>query len=270
MKKTLLWVLSLFITLGFAVYQRATGPTYPVKGGNVDGTDIYFYYLPRSCTSGEKAGCLVTLSFRKPASGRIEWRRYKTGDPFTSVPMEFKNTRLFYYLPPQPPAGKLEYRIFFDTPGGEMPLTASPVVTRFKGAVPGWILTPHVVLMFLFMLFSVRIFLTAAFNAPAVRHSLPANFAFLLLGGFVFGPVTQYYAFGQAWTGFPFGYDLTDNKTLLMLLAWLPALWLVLKGRKSRLWLNIAFVVTAAVYFVPHSMFGSELDYSKGEVVTGR
>jgi len=135
--------------------------------------------------------------------------------------------------------------------------------------VPGWILIPHIALMFLFMLFSVRIFLSAAFGFEPVRHSVPATVVFLVLGGFLFGPLTQYYAFGQAWTGFPNGRDLTDNKTLVMLVFWLVALWATLKAKAARFWLIAAFAVTAAVYFVPHSLFGSELDYAKGQVVTG-
>jgi len=269
MKKVLLWALSFLITASFAVYQRKTGPTYPVKGGEVEGTGIYHYYLPRSCTSG-KDDCLVSFSSRGNTQGYVLWRRYPGEDPFERLQFKESWEREDVLLPQQPPAGKLEYRVFVNTVSGEIELTKAPVVTRFKGAVPGWILTPHIVLMFLFMLFSVRIFLTAAFGAPPVKHSVPATFTFLLLGGFVFGPATQYYAFGQAWTGFPFGYDLTDNKTLLMLLAWLPALWAVLKERPARLWLNLAFAVTAAVYLVPHSLFGSELDYKKGEVVTGK
>jgi hypothetical protein len=269
MKKTLFWVLSLIITLSFAVYQRKTGPTYPVRGGAVAGTGIHNYRLPRSCTIGA-SDCLLRVLSGGPLEGRVEWRRYKSGEPFVLVPMEFRDGGLFYLLPDQPPAGKLEYRVFVKTAQGETGLTKTPLVTRFKGAVPGGILIPHIVLMFLFMLFSVRIFLTAAFGAPPVMHSVPATVVFLLLGGFVFGPITQYYAFGQAWTGFPLGYDLTDNKTLVMLVAWLPALWAVLKEKKARLWLNIAFAVTAAVYLVPHSMYGSELDYEKGQVVTGK
>lgn len=268
MKKSLLWVLSLMITLGFAVYQRATGPTYPVKGRAIDGTTVTAFRLPRSCTTDTR-DCLVKMKSASRIDGYITWRRYKTTDEPQRVDMTYNNGWLLGWLPSQPPAGKLEYSVFLKSQDGEIDL-AGPVVTRFKGAVPGGILVPHIVLMFLFMMFSVRIFLTAAFGAPPVKHSVPATVAFLLFGGFVFGPATQYYAFGQAWTGFPFGYDLTDNKTLLMLVAWLPALWTVLRGRQSRLWLNIAFAVTALVYFVPHSMFGSELDYSKGEVVTGR
>lgn len=264
MNKTFLWTLSFLVTVFFAVFQRMTGPTYPVRG-----SEPYPHRFVRSCTTGG-ADCEVRVKSPAPLEGRVLWKRYKTADAPASLAMDYKDGKLSALLPDQPPAGKLEYRVFIKDAAGERELTKSPVVTRFKGAVPGWILIPHIALMSLFMLFSVRIFLTSAFGAPPVRHSVPATVAFLLLGGFVFGPATQYYAFGQAWTGFPFGYDLTDNKTLLMLLAWLPALWLVLKERPARLWLNIAFAVTAAVYFVPHSLFGSELDYSKGQVVTGK
>ncbi len=52
----------------------------------------------------------------------------------------------------------------------------------------------------------------------------------LVLGGFLLGPIVQKYAFGAFWTGWPFGEDLTDNKTAVAVLAWLPrvtllALW---------------------------------------------
>ncbi|HAT71763.1 MAG TPA: hypothetical protein DCS63_03000 [Elusimicrobia bacterium] len=262
------WVLSFLITVFFAVFQRMTGPTYPVSGGKVDGMGITSYRLPRSCTTGGD-DCSVEIKYKGPLEGRVEWRRYKTADPVQVSPLEAKDGRLLFPFPSQPPAGKLEYRVFVDHPSGGREVSRGPVVTRFKGAVPGWILVPHILLMFLFMLFSVRIFLSAAFALEPVKHSVPATVAFLLLGGFLFGPLTQYYAFGAAWTGFPYGRDLTDNKTLLMLVFWLIALRAVLRGRAARFWLIAAFAVTAAVYFVPHSMFGSELDYSKNQVVTG-
>jgi hypothetical protein len=36
----------------------------------------------------------------------------------------------------------------------------------------------------------------------------------------ILGPVVQYYAFGEFWTGVPFGWDLTDNKTLVAVIFW--------------------------------------------------
>jgi hypothetical protein len=270
MKKTLLWALSFLITLFFALFQRMTGPTYPIRGGAVatGGAQVTAYRFPRSCTTGG-TDCLVKVKSAAPLAGYALWKRYRTADAPARLELSYAGGLLSGVLPSQPPAGKLEYRVFLKMPAGDAELSAAPVVTRFKGAVPGWVLLPHIVLMFLFMLFSVRIFLTAAFGAPPVKHSVPATVVFLLLGGFLFGPLTQFYAFGAAWTGFPYGRDLTDNKTLVMLLAWLPALWAVLKDRPARLWLNLAFAVTAAVYFIPHSMFGSELDYASNKVVTG-
>jgi len=172
-------------------------------------------------------------------------------------------------LPDQPPAGKLEYRVFLKQNRGYLDLGDKAVITRFKGFVPSIILVPHILFMFLFMLFSVRIFLTVFTGDMPVRHAVVMNVVFLIAGGFILGPITQYHAFGAYWTGWPFGGDLTDNKALAMLIAWAAALFAVFKDKAPRRWITAAFLVTAAVYLIPHSMFGSELDYKKGEIITG-
>ena len=90
----------------------------------------------------------------------------------------------------------------------------------------------------------------------------------LLIGGFILGPVVQKYSFGQFWTGWPLGDDLTDNKTLFALIAFVAA-WF-LRNKSYGRWLAIgAALVMLAVYLIPHSMGGSELDRETGEVVTG-
>jgi len=50
-----------------------------------------------------------------------------------------------------------------------------------------------------------------------------------------------------------------------MLIFWLSALIAVWKNKKVLLWINIAFFFTAAIYLIPHSLLGSELDYQKIE-----
>ena len=91
---------------------------------------------------------------------------------------------------------------------------------------------------------------------------------FLLLGGFVLGPIIQKYAFGAFWTGFPFGMDLTDNKVLFAMIFWILAVALNIKKERPNLVL-VASIVFFLVNLIPHSMFGSELNYESGEVVTG-
>jgi hypothetical protein len=84
----------------------------------------------------------------------------------------------------------------------------------------------------------------------------------------VLGPIVQYYAFGDLWTGIPFGWDLTDNKTLIALLFWILAV--IMNRKKERpLYTALAAFVLLLVYSIPHSLFGSELDYTSGQVTQG-
>jgi len=269
MKKVLFWILSFIITIFFALFQRLTGPTYPLSGTlTLDGEIPVSFRLTRSCTIAGQ-DCLIKVKTPVKTEGYVSWRRYKTDDAWTETEMNYRDGVLSALLPDQPPAGKLEYRVFVKQKKGDMEIYSVPIITRFKGAVPAAILVPHVFFMFLFMLFSVRIFITVFTKDTVIKHAVMFNILFLLLGGFILGPVTQFYAFGAYWTGWPFGYDMTDNKTLVMLVFWIAALYAVFRAKKFKPWLLAAFVVTTLVYLVPHSMFGSELDYKKGEVVTG-
>lgn len=269
MKKTFYWFIALLVTLFFAVFQRATGPTYPIKGKNLEfaGSEISSYRLPRSCTAG---ACLVKIVSGTPLEAGLAWRRLGTGEPFSGTEMASEGPVYSARLPDQPPAGKLEYYVTLRRGGETMRLGPELVVVRFRGEVPAWILVPHVLLMFLFMTLSARLIIALFAKDIPLPGAVAWNTVLLLLGGFVFGPLTQYHAFGQYWTGWPFGRDLTDNKTLVMLLFWLAALWAAFKAKNPRPWLVAAFVVTLLVYFIPHSMYGSQLDYSTGRVVTGR
>jgi hypothetical protein len=84
----------------------------------------------------------------------------------------------------------------------------------------------------------------------------------------ILGPLVQKFAFGELWTGVPFGWDLTDNKTLIALVFWILAV--IMNRKKERpLYTVLAAVILLLVYSIPHSMFGSELDYSTGQVTQG-
>ena len=59
------------------------------------------------------------------------------------------------YLPGQPPAGKLEYRVILRYDAQEIPLNEVPVVIRFKGEVPAMVLIPHILFIFAAQLLSL-------------------------------------------------------------------------------------------------------------------
>ena len=86
------------------------------------------------------------------------------------------------------------------------------VVIRFRGDVPAWALLPHVLMMVLTVIWSMATILFAISNIPAYKRTMGVTIIFLLIGGFILGPIVQKYSFGQFWTGWPLGEDLTDNK----------------------------------------------------------
>jgi hypothetical protein len=102
-----------------------------------------------------------------------------------------------------------------------------------------------------------------------IRKLVIMAFWFLLVGGMILGPIVQKFAFDEFWTGIPFGYDLTDNKTLIAFVFWGLAFLLAVK-KKSYQWATaLAVFVMLAVYLIPHSVWGSEYDYAKGQIVNG-
>ena len=123
--------------------------------------------------------------------------------------------------------------------------------------------------MFLAMLFSTRTGIEALIKGDRTLSYSRVTLIFLLFGGMILSPIVQKYAFGEFWTGWPFGKDLTDNKTLVAFVAWIIAVIRLRKNSEKRGWALAAAIILLAVYLIPHSMFGSELDYSTGEIGTG-
>lgn len=176
---------------------------------------------------------------------------------------------LVAYLPMQPPAGKLEYFLELNA-GDEKVFVAKdkPVVIRFKNNVPDGVLIPHILMMFLCMLFATVAGIYAIAKIESFRRMTIWTFWILLFGGLVLGPLVQWYAFGDLWTGIPFGWDLTDNKTLFAFVFWVVAF--IGNRKKSRPGLVIlAAVMTMVIFSIPHSLFGSELNTVTGEITQG-
>ncbi|MDZ7316021.1 MAG: hypothetical protein ONA69_07675 [candidate division KSB1 bacterium] len=263
--KLLIWTAAVLLTLFSALFQRLTGPTYPLKGRFTwDGKD-YAYKFPR--THAGAGGQIVAIPLLPQSdTAQLVWKRYKTNDEWTRVEMQRQSDVMTAELPHQPPAGKLEYHIEIRR-GDEILLlpVKENVVIRFRNDVPAWALIPHILLMFFAMLFSTATGLSALTRSQPLAGKIKWTLVLLFAGGFIFGPLVQKFAFGEWWTGFPLGTDLTDNKTLIAFLVWLGAGYLVRRNPQRRFVVVAAAVVTLIVFMIPHSLHGSELDYSKLE-----
>jgi hypothetical protein len=262
-KSILLWLIAIVLTLLTAAYQRMTGPTYPISGEAVIGGELVKYSLDRS--HGGEGDHQININVNdETISGKLFWKRYKTNDEWASVEMKNHDEKLIAFLPHQPPAGKLIYHILLQNDEEQVTLPpAGEVVIRFKGDVPVFILIPHIIFIFGAMLLSTRTGLEYFNKEPKYKNLVLTTYFFLILGGLVFGPITQLYAFGALWTGFPFGYDLTDNKTLIAFIGWTIAVIALFKSQKPVRWIIFAAVLMFIIFLIPHSLLGSELDYSE-------
>lgn len=268
-KIILLWVAAFILTAATGYYQRITGPTYSKKiTFTFDGTE-YTYKLPRS---HEETNCPVTLAVKDTSvNARLVYRRYNLNEKLTEIPFERKNDTLIAELPAQPASGKLEYAVIFEKEGKEpFQITGHEmVVIRFKGAVPGWLVIIHVIFMFAGMFLSNITGFYAFLKHPSFTRFALYTTVTLFIGGLILGPLVQKYAFGEYWTGVPFGWDLTDNKLALAFIFWLGTWLLSIKMPKYKLGIA-AFIVLIIMYSIPHSYMGSEYDYKSGKVGTSK
>jgi hypothetical protein len=266
----LLCVVALIGTVALATYQRWTGPSWPIHVDASVGGARVTGELPRS--HGGAGGAAIDLyAPSREVTGKVVWRRYPTSDPWEMLAMSRVGSRLIAELPHQPPAGKLEYSVRLEAAGVARSLPADETaVIRFRGEVPAWILIPHILFMFLALTVVLRAGFALVLRDPSPERFIPWILLMMVPGGLVLGPIVQKHAFGAYWTGWPLGDDWTDNKTLAAVLGWVVA-WAIVRAasasvRGFRLKLaamGLAVLLTLAVYLIPHSVHGSELDWSK-------
>lgn len=267
----LLCLIALAGTVLLGAYQRMTGPSWPVPVDAAVADRSVQGELPRS--HGGAGGAPIELHAPdRDLEGSVLWRRYPTSDPWRRLALVREGERLVAELPHQPPAGKLEYSVrvgsgdhFRTFPEGEA------AIIRFRGDVPAWILVPHILFMFVALTFVLRISLSLLLRERSPERFVPWVLLTMIPGGLVLGPLVQKHAFGAYWTGWPLGDDWTDNKTLIAVIGWLLAWWICkgLPGAAGRLRraklpaIGVAVLITLAIYLIPHSVHGSELDWSE-------
>jgi hypothetical protein len=285
MKKFILWFLAFLITISAAIYQRRTGPTYPKRLEVSVNGKVNDLKLVRSLSLNQKPEIRLNLADTS-VRAKLFFKRFKTDEEYQTVDFSYKSVPVksfvmnkifkifnedgFYAtVPQQPPAGKIQYYFeITDSNGSKTYMKDSPVVIRFKGDVPAFVLIPHILLMFIAMLFSTLAGLMSLVKFPAYKKYSVWTLILFIVGGFALGPIVQNYAFGELWTGIPFGWDLTDNKTLIALIFWILAV--VMNRKKDRpLYTALAAFVLLLVFSIPHSLFGSELNYASGHVTQG-
>ncbi|MBM2814471.1 MAG: hypothetical protein HW421_1233 [Ignavibacteria bacterium] len=258
-----IWTICIILMAAFGIYQRMTGPTYPISGSVTINSQNIDFILLRTYNTGSPAPVSIFVP-DKSVNGFVKFKRHPSQDPFQTVDMVRKVDSLTFSLPQLDAAGKIMYHVILKPETGkEVIINETPAILRYKGAVPTGILVLHVFFIFFSMVLSTRTGIEAMLNRNNSFKLLLWTLGFLILGGMVFGPIMQKYAFGAYWTGWPFGHDLTDNKTFISLAMWFIALWRMRKNPPAKGWIIAAAVVQIAIFLIPHSVLGSQIDYSQ-------
>jgi hypothetical protein len=266
-KSWFLWVITILFTIFISFLQRTTGPTYPVSGSAMVGEyEVEYTFIRSDEVVGATEQTEIAINAPLPVSGSYIYKRYKSYDSWTEKPLERRGNELILSLPRQPKAGKVEYQVSLTDGEKMLKIPEDPVIIRYKGVVPKLtILLPHVLMMLLAMIFSTRTGLEALTRRKNTFRLAIWTLIFLSIGGLILGPIMQNYAFDAYWTGWPFGHDLTDNKTAVAVIFWVIALAVLYRRRQNRTWAIVAAIVLLLVYSIPHSMLGSEIDYTEIE-----
>ncbi len=187
-----------------------------------------------------------------------------------SIPIHPKGMKAWYYLEAIDRRDSEEVKITLpEKSSGQV----DPIRLKFEGQVPAYVIIPHVLTIFAAIFFATLTLFTAVdikkgkgTLARSVKYC-SVMFLFLFIGFFPFGWAMNYFAFGVLWEAFPFGRDVTDNKSQIMFLIWLSTLFTVKgtvwgKGEGRNLVSDrgysslviFSFIATMIILAIPHSL----------------
>jgi hypothetical protein len=187
-----------------------------------------------------------------------------------SIPLHPKGMKAWYYI--EAIGSKENGEIKITLPEKNQG-TVKPIRHKFEGVVPAYIVIPHVFSIFAAFFFATLTLFSAIDlkrRKITLRKSVrlcAITLLLLFIGFFPFGWAMNHFAFGVLWEAFPFGKDVTDNKSQIMFLFWLVTLFTV----KGTLWSKderkdlvsdrgfstlviVSFIATMLILAIPHSL----------------
>jgi hypothetical protein len=223
----------------------------------------------------------ITLKVDPPVEIGVDviYRVPGTDEPDTIAMSEVSSGTWSARLPNREKGERIEYGFLFISTeeSGTGIATASSqtgyFLVKYKGEISVTVLILHILCMFAAFFFIIEASIGAfailfmgedkEFTVAQTRWVL----LFTFLGGWPLGFVLNWQRFGPVWEGFPFGYDITDNKTQLIAIFWVIVAAMVWKSFANRrtgrdlagpgvfaIAVIIASVLSMILYLVPHSL----------------
>jgi len=221
MKKAIGWFIAILITFSVAIFQFIMGESYPLVTEANTGKQLLQFELKRSCTG--ETDCPIVLPIGDiTVSGYVLYRIYPSDIKMSRIVFNREGDKLIAHLPVQPPAGKLEYRIFLERSGAIIDINqGKPVIIRFFGNVPLSVMIVYSLLIFLAILYSTLTGIFAGLGIKNYKWKMYFTVAALVGFVFLFQPLMHNYTLNQWWIGAPFNWELENNKILIVLIIWI-------------------------------------------------
>lgn len=267
MKRTVIWFFAVILTIAVTILQRRNDPFNPLKTVVDTGLQKIRLELPRSHVGFDDCKLILPIGDIR-VSGYLQYRKYPGEEAFEQLAFAREGDRLIAALPHQPVAEKIEYFVFLEREGKALSIhQGRGIIIRFCEKVPGSIMIPHLLLMFLSILFGIIAGIYALFKI-SYREMVVAVIVTLGIGGLLLGPIVQNYACHELWSGIPFGWGLTDNKALIVFMLWIAVWWFNRTGDKP-LWVILVALISLIVFSLPINIFGSNIDSESGKLIQG-
>ncbi len=179
------------------------------------------------------------------------------------LPTDEIGVRSYFYIKAYDGAGN--ELVLPESAGNESAGKYSYYKYRHEGKPWFWALWLHVLLMVIAILFFIHAVYFALVTVMGDENrfkelvcSTHAGVLAFFITGFPLGWIIEKQVLGNYWEGIPFGWDITDSKTLFIFIFWLIPLFIRRKSpRKTRkfAWAVLsAGVFTILMYMIPHSL----------------
>jgi hypothetical protein len=276
-------VVAFFFTLLLLFFTRKTTAVRSVyKMVEQDGIRIEHFTVPKQVgdeipviKAKVKGASEVNLVYKIGKEGQYSFidMSPKPGEENSyeaSIPIHPNGMKAWYYLEATSESGEGEVKVTLpERNSGEV----KPIRLKFEGKVPAYVIIPHVFSIFAAFFFAT-LTLFSAIDLKRRKITLvksvrlcAVTFLLLFIGFFPFGWAMNHFAFGVLWEAFPFGTDVTDNKSQIMFAFWLVTMFMVKgtllgKGEHRNLVSDrgystlviVSFIATILIVTIPHSM----------------
>src|SRR5210317_288238 len=113
LKSVSFWIIALVLTIAAAIYQKKTGPTYPISGTvKFDNETISYKLIRTEEISKNQEFTIITIKSSENITGKYKFRRVSSYDDWSYKKMERVNDTLYIKLPQlKELAGKYEYQV---------------------------------------------------------------------------------------------------------------------------------------------------------------